>query len=148
MPYNRRQFSKALCAACFNYQPSDAILNFIIGWTRFESSAGAGAQYNLLNTTEFQPGCTNFNSVPVRNFVNFQQGVEANSIVIKNGLYPTIHNAILNNNIEMIKSNEEQVNHELTTWGTGPKCADILASGATGSDDNFPGHAPYGSSYS
>jgi hypothetical protein len=46
----------------------------LLSWMQAEGNAG---KFNPLNTTQEMPGATNFNSVGVKNYTSFEQGVEA-----------------------------------------------------------------------
>jgi hypothetical protein len=96
--FTRVQFAKDLCTGLGNTNPSPRILAFIVGWSTFETNTNSGARFNLLNTT--QPGiegATNFNSAGVKNFPNYQSGIQATVETLKNGYYPTLVEALTEN---------------------------------------------------
>lgn len=62
-------------------------------WAACETS---GSSYNPFNTTLFMPGSTCYNSVCVRNYVSFAQGVAATVSTIRQGNMAAIANALRN----------------------------------------------------
>lgn len=57
----------------------------------WQQAEGTAAKFNPLATTQGgYAGSTNFNSVGVKNFVSYQDGIDANAKVLNNGLYPNI----------------------------------------------------------
>ena len=140
MSYTRSQWVDAFLNAIGDANPSQAIINWVGAWTDFETSAGGGAAYNLLNTTQREPGSTNFNSVGVQNFNSFSQGVSANAHVLENGLYPDILSALRANNISTLDTSSA-VNRELSIWGTHVTGSQLGSHGFAGAGDTFSGTA-------
>jgi peptidoglycan hydrolase CwlO-like protein len=56
------------------------------------------AYYNPLNTTQSMPGATVFNSVGVKAYTSWKQGLEATMITLKNGYYGGILDALRRGN--------------------------------------------------
>lgn len=56
------------------------------------------AYYNPLNTTQSMPGATVFNSVGVKAYTSWKQGLEATMITLKNGYYGDILEALRRGN--------------------------------------------------
>jgi hypothetical protein len=56
------------------------------------------AYYNPLNTTQGMPGATVFNSVGVKAYTSWKQGLEATMITLKNGYYGGILDALRRGN--------------------------------------------------
>jgi peptidoglycan hydrolase CwlO-like protein len=56
------------------------------------------AYYNPLNTTQSMPGATVFNSVGVKAYTSWKQGLEATMITLKNGYYGGIIDALKRGN--------------------------------------------------
>ena len=56
-------------------------------WARAE---GGTARYNPLNTTQWLPGCSNYNTAGVKNFRTGADGVRATAVTLMNGYYPGI----------------------------------------------------------
>lgn len=73
------------------------------------------AYYNPLNTTQRMPGATVFNSVGVRAYTSWKQGLEATIITLKNGYYGGILDALKRGN------DAESVARAVgaSPWGTG-----------------------------
>lgn len=59
----------------------------LVAWMEAE---GTAAKYNPLATTRAEPGATDFNSVGVKNYTSFEQGVKATVDTIKNGRYADV----------------------------------------------------------
>lgn len=135
--YTRIEWCKDFLYQLGNVQPSSQVLNWVDGWTVLESSP-PGAMYNLLNTTQTMPGSTPFNSVGVQNFVSFSQGIEANIIVLRNGFYPTLNDALTKNDFNLLSSPD--VAKELNTWCGGCNYASAIPNvSGTKTQDQFPG---------
>ena len=67
--------------------------------TAWEQAEGTKAAFNPLATTQSGfAGETQFNSVGVKNYVSYQDGLDANVKVINNGLYPNILAALQQGN--------------------------------------------------
>ena len=73
------------------------------------------AYYNPLNTTQSMPGATIFNSVGVKAYTSWKQGLEATMITLKNGYYGGILDALKRGN------DSESVARAVgaSPWGTG-----------------------------
>lgn len=140
MSYTRTQWAEALLHAIGNTPIQQRTVEFIVAWTEFETAAPPGAAFNLLNTTEPNtPGVVgNFNSAGVKNYDTFAHGILANAKVLANGRYPILYNC-LRQNLPFVAV--EQINAELSVWGTGPKLASILARMGTADVQQFPGQA-------
>jgi hypothetical protein len=95
-------------------------LRAIQAWQQAE---GTAARFNPLATT--QPGfagSTNFNSVGVKNFASYQDGIDANAKVINNGLYANILAAL------RAGDSAERVGQAIadSPWGSGGLVLKIL----------------------
>lgn len=67
-----------------------ANLQVVVSWEYAESGAGGG-RFNPLNTTQGgYAGETDLNSVGVKNYVRYADGIAANARVIHNGYYPAV----------------------------------------------------------
>lgn len=98
-----------LLAALGNTQPSAETVAYLEAWHRAE---GGTATYNWLNTTQETPGATDYNSVHVRNYPDYQAGIDATAQTLTNGRYP--------NTLAGLLSNAPIVDDaEMGTWGTG-----------------------------
>jgi hypothetical protein len=94
----------------------------MVAWQRAE---GTRAQNNPLATTQSMPGATRFNSVGVKNFVTYDDGITANIKAITNGRYPNILAALQAGN------SAEAVARAIAAspWGTGQGVLRVLHSG-------------------
>lgn len=73
------------------------------------------AYYNPLNTTQGMPGATVFNSVGVKAYTSWKQGLEATMITLKNGYYGGILDALRRGN----DSTAVAAAVGASPWGTG-----------------------------
>jgi len=62
-------------------------LKALAAWAQAE---GTNAGYNPLATTQSMPGATNFNSVGVKNYLSYADGVQATVTTLTNGHYANI----------------------------------------------------------
>ena len=94
----------------------------MVAW---EQAEGTRAQYNPLATTQNMPGATKFNSVGVKNFESYQDGLTANIKAITNGRYSNILAALQAGNdagaVAQAIAN--------SPWGTGPLVERIVNGG-------------------
>lgn len=146
MSYTRKQWAVAFLQSIGNNNPSNEIVNWVIAWTDGETACCKGAAYNLLNTTQDMQGATAFNhfgsngQYSVKNYTSFDQGIQANTIAIKNGYYPAIYSDLKSNNFTDLMSNPA-VAKELSTWGTGGTGRSINNNAGKGANDQFSGDA-------
>jgi hypothetical protein len=91
----------------------------MVAWQQAE---GTRAQFNPLATTQNMPGATQFNSVGVKNYVTYGDGLTANIKAITNGRYPNILAALKAGN------NADAVAQAIANspWGTGGLVERIL----------------------
>lgn len=74
-----------LNAAGFPLSPAN--IQAVVSW-EYAESGGGGGMYNPLNTTQGgYRGETDLNSVGVKNYASYDDGVRANARVIRNGFY-------------------------------------------------------------
>ena len=93
--------------------------------TAWEQAEGTKAAYNPLATTQGGfAGETQFNSVGVKNYVSYQDGLAANVKVINNGLYPNILAALQQGNDAMAVAQAIAS----SPWGTGKGVERVLMS--------------------
>lgn len=91
-------------------------------WAQAE---GTSASFNPLATTQGASGASNFNSVGVKNYVSYEQGLEATVKTLTNGRYEPILTALrAGNNAEAVGSAVEQ-----SPWGTGGLVLKVLRGG-------------------
>ena len=79
--YSREDFARALLPMV-GARVTKRTLWALVSWMQAE---GLGGRFNPLNTTEDMPGATNFNSVGVKNYVSFEQGVAATAKTLNYG---------------------------------------------------------------
>lgn len=73
--------------AAAQFPPTPENVRAVVSWEYAESGAGGGL-FNPLNTTQGgYPGETNYNSVGVKNYRQYEDGIAANAKVIHNGYY-------------------------------------------------------------
>lgn len=120
MSYTRRQFCLDWLRAIGNSNPSQPVLNFVIGWSVEESGHTIGPGYNLWNTTYRMPGSTTFNSVGVQRYASYADGITANTKTIKQpGLYTSLLQALQSNDaasLGMTGSMSSGVLGDLNVW--------------------------------
>ena len=92
----------------------------------WQQAEGTAAQFNPLATTQSGfSGETRFNSVGVKNYTSYEDGLAANVKAITNGLYGNILNALQGgNSADAVAQAIEQ-----SPWGTGGLVRRILAQG-------------------
>lgn len=149
MTYTRYEWCDDV-AHLLNPTPKPEIIEFLLGWTFIETSAGKGAAYNLLNTTEHATGSTDFNGVGVQNFTSYAQGIDTNAMLIRNSLfYSALYTAIKNNDIKALgygASMSPEVNADLQVWVSGKPDGDsaypqdVRNASNKGANDTFPGN--------
>jgi hypothetical protein len=93
--------------------------------TAWEQAEGTSAQFNPLATCQGgYAGETNFNSVGVKNYASYQDGINANASGIQNGRYGNILSALKAGNNAMAVA-QAIAN---SPWGTGTLVEKILQS--------------------
>src|SRR6266567_4003040 len=116
--------SEALLTAIGNQHSTDYVRHWIESWTQWETTHPPGAAFNLLNTTEsWKPDgtayhATDFNSVGVKNYASFADGIQANAKVLRNGRYPELLHALVNNDEAALKNPNAAIQAEIDLWGT------------------------------
>jgi hypothetical protein len=94
----------------------------VVAW---EKAEGTKAQFNPLATTRSMPGATNFNSVGVKNFASYADGIEANAAALTTGRYGNILAALRQGNSAVAVA-QAIAN---SPWGTGNGVLRVLQSG-------------------
>ena len=91
-------------------------LQFIIAWSNEEGGHWHnGAHFNPLNTTLNEPGATTFNSVGVKAYGSWDQGVAATAATLQNGRYNDIVAALQGGNAAQTAASATS----LKTWSGG-----------------------------
>ncbi len=93
----------------------------IKAWAQAE---GTDAGFNPLATTRRAAGTTDFNSVGVKNYPSYTDGVQATADTLRNGLYGTILDALSQG------TSAQNVAQAIASsrWGTGDRVLHVLAS--------------------
>lgn len=94
-------------------------IKFIEAWMRAE---GGADHNNPLNTTQGAPGATDFNSVGVKTYTSYEQGVQATIQTLTNGLYGNILDALKAGTSAMSAADALAA----SPWGTGALVQQIL----------------------
>jgi hypothetical protein len=94
----------------------------LAAWAQAE---GTKASYNPLATTQSMPGATSFNSVGVRNYVSYADGIHATAQTLTNGHYPNIL-AALRSGTSAVAVAQAVAN---SPWGTGQGVLRVLGAG-------------------
>lgn len=139
MSYTRQQWATDLLRALGNPSPDQNTVNWVIGWTDYETAPGQSASYNLLNTTLGAPGASNYNSVGVKNYSSYQQGIQANAATLEGGYYPSLLADLRSNNIADLINNPA-VTQQIATWGTHKSGAQIWTIAGQGASDTYGGN--------
>ena len=82
------------------YKPTNPNLRFLDTWQRWEGGhTNNDARFNWLNTTKDAPGAIgSINSVGVKKFNSFQNGIRATAATLRNGRYKDILGALSSGN--------------------------------------------------
>jgi hypothetical protein len=132
---NRGQFAYAFCKGVgVEIERYDEAQLAVVCWIAAE---GGYARFNPLNTTLWRPGCSNYNSVGVKNYASLDQGIEATVYTLNYGAdrfrygYRPIRRRIRKNrNAERILKAVEK-----SEWGTGGLALRVLADVRAGRQD-------------
>lgn len=118
--YTRAQWAKAFLQAIGNASPSTATINWVVNWSAQEDNAVVPGKNNLLNTTLPMPGSHGGGTQGnIQYYTSYQQGVQANAMTLKNGLYPELLRDLQTNNIQALCAGSAQLQKDMQTWGTG-----------------------------
>lgn len=126
MAYSRDQWTRDLLRAIGNSNPSSAILSWMYAWEVEESGHGGRAGYNLLNSTYTMPGSTVFNSVGVKSYASYSDGITANAhTLLQQGLYTYVLQALKSNDANALGMSGSGVSigvaGDLSTWVNGSR---------------------------
>lgn len=117
--FTREQWSRDLLSALGNSNPVQNVVDFVTGWTVSETNTDSGARYNLLNTTEPASDATDFNSVHVKNYTSYREGIMETVYTLENGLYPHLLSALSGNVDQALLGPIQAILNELNTWSGG-----------------------------
>lgn len=107
---------------------------FVNAWGQCEQS---GADFNPLNTTQPEPGATNYNSAGVKNYPDQETGLRATIATLTNGYYNGIV-ADLRAGTYTAAQIVQRNSSELATWGTRVSCV----AGQLGTSVSAPSQTP------
>lgn len=126
MSFTRKQWATDFIKALGNKSPNNNTILYVCGWSDVElpTLTVNTPRFNLLATTwpgkgVTWNGSTEFNSVGVKNYRNYNDGIYANVRTIQSSLYKELHDAILTNNDAKLQNPTAGMWRELDTWGTG-----------------------------
>ena len=117
--FTREQWSRDLLTALGNSNPVQNVVDFIVGWTVAETNTDSGAKFNLLNTTEPASDATDFNSVHVKNYTSYREGIIETVHTLENGFYPHLLSALSSNIDQALLGPIQAILNELNTWSGG-----------------------------
>jgi hypothetical protein len=114
----RKRFATAILRK-LGAPTSAANMNLMLAWMQAE---GTDARFNPLATTQPAPGATNFNSVGVKNYRSFNQGVAMSVRTLLNGYYGSI--------VRLLRSSASPFDTARaiaqSPWGTGKLVLQVL----------------------
>jgi hypothetical protein len=96
-------------------------LRAMMAW---QAAEGTAAAFNPLATTRYAPGATDMNSVGVKNFRTYEQGLQTTIDTLRNGLYGNILAALR----EGTSASRVADAVAESPWGTGDAVSRVLAS--------------------
>ncbi len=146
--FTRQEWAEAFLHRIGNSGPHPYLVKYVVGWSMIESSNPHNyALNNLLNTTEGGFGAElmqAFNSVGVKQFPTFEDGVAANAVALIGGpafFYPTLLDCLRLNHGQPLIDATPEIQKELSTWGTGHAhdIAVLVASGRVRMGEAFVG---------
>jgi hypothetical protein len=117
MTYTRGQFARALLPK-IHAEVTTHNMRALMAWMQAEGDAG---RFNPLNTTKSMPGATAFNSVGVKDYLSFADGVEATAETLNYGAardlygYRPIRQSLRDN----LPARRTLYAVERSQWGTG-----------------------------
>ncbi len=114
------QFSRDVLGA-IGAPTSEQNMAVMSAWVKAE---GTKARYNPLATTRNAPGATQFNSVGVKNFATYQEGVATTVGAITNGLYGNVIAALRRGDDAYAVADAI----EKSPWGSGALVRSVLES--------------------
>jgi hypothetical protein len=121
-PAARQQFASDLLARLGMPQTAENV-RALVAWQQAE---GTRAAFNPLATTQGSAGANDFNSVGVKNYTSYAQGLDATVTTLRNGRYGEILAALLDgSSASRLASAVER-----SPWGTGDGVRRVLAAGS------------------
>jgi hypothetical protein len=96
-------------------------VRLMVAWQQAE---GTRAQFNPLATTQNMPGASRFNSVGVKNFASYDDGITANARALTNGRYENVLAALRRGDSAVATAQAIAA----SPWGTGQGVLRVLQS--------------------
>jgi hypothetical protein len=118
--YTRGQFARALLPK-IGAKVTVHNMRSLMAWMQAEGDAG---RFNPLNTTHDMPGATDFNSVGVKNYRSFEDGVVATSETLNYGADRDLYGyKAIRRRLRLSKpAYRTLLAVERSAWGTGGLC--------------------------
>lgn len=91
-------------------------VNAVVNWETMESGGGGGL-FNPLNSVLGAPGASDVNSVGVKNYTSYKQGIQASVSTFTQSQWAGVVNGFRANNPSAAQA---ALNAEYATWGGGP----------------------------
>lgn len=107
-------------------------VRFLNAWAQAE---GSRAAFNPLATTQPASGASSFNSVGVRNYTSYEQGLQATAQTLRNGNYGGILSALRSGTSAVSAAQAVAA----SPWGTGSGVLRVLNAGGGGSAPQISG---------
>lgn len=105
-----------------------ANLSTLWNWSNFESGSAVMRWDNPLNTTQYEPGAFDQNSVGVKQYPDVGTGILATVQTLLNGRYPNIVGDLRGSVPQSQWGNAAQ---DLSTWGSGTSWLGLNAAGSS-----------------
>lgn len=112
--YTREQWATAVLNGLGNQAPSQDAINFVINWTARENNQ-VQPGFNLLNTTLPEPGDKIVNSVGVRQYPTFAEGIQATDATLRQANFAALEQELQFNGIGY----NPTVDAEMRSWSGG-----------------------------
>jgi len=129
--HTRTEFAHDLLAR-LGFRVTRANTRALLAWMQAE---GGSASYNPLNTTQPAAGASNYNSVGVKNYTSYNQGLTATAQTLRNGHYGPILRALRAGKSAMDVARAVAK----TPWGTGSGVVRVLGGHVESGDTKVAG---------
>lgn len=139
--YTKTTWAQALLQR-LGFPTSNANVAAVVAWENAEGGHWKNtAAYNPLNTTEPMPGATSINSVGVKAYTSWSEGLDATVATLQNGLYAGVLTALKAGTSALAVAKAVAA----SPWGTGSGVERVLGYGAPSNDSTgAPGSAAAG----
>jgi len=137
--YDREHFYHMLLAE-LGAPVNAANVRALTAWGECEGSA---AQFNPLDTTQHEPGATEYNTFGndqhVWNYPDEATGVRATVTTLRNGFYLNIVEALMSGTGEIVSGDARS---EMRVWGTNPDCVEAKLGASVPTHEPPAHHGP------